>query len=57
MVIWVDKDNGAGSKTEQAAIGQVDKIYSTDSAFAGVCCSLKAWDSGDLGLKCRRWRL
>ena len=57
MVIWVDKDNGAGSKTEQAAIGQVDKIYSTDSAFAGVCCSLKAWDSGGLGSEDRRWRL
>ena len=56
MVIWVEKDNGGGSNTEQAAIGQVDKIYSTDSAFAGVCCSLKAWDSGALGLKCRRWR-
>ena len=36
MVICVEKDNGGGSNTEQAAIGQVDKIYSTDSAFAAV---------------------
>ena len=36
MVIWVDKDNGGGCNTEHAAIGQVDKIYSTDSTFAAV---------------------
>ena len=54
VVTWVDKENGEDSNTVQSAFGQVDKIYSTDSAFADVCCSLKAWDSGGLGFKCRR---